>query len=92
MQALAHQIVQNPAVPRWLLKIDDEHLGRGHAYMDVAAIPSIAAALQQHDATVAAAAGVPALDVCASLMAMNAVWQTYSRLCWCASSVTRLHP
>ena len=43
-QVLAEQIVQNPAMPRWLFKIDDEHLGRGHAYMDVAAVPGIAAA------------------------------------------------
>ena len=57
VQALAQQIVQNPAVPRWLLKIDDEHMGRGHAYMDVAAVPSIATALQQQESSITAAAG-----------------------------------
>ena len=64
MQALAQQVVQNPAVPRWLLKVDDEHLGRGHAYMDVASVPSIATALQQHAASIAAAAGDVTCQVC----------------------------
>lgn len=56
-QVLAEQVVGNPAVPRWLLKIDDEHLGRGHAYMDVAAVPGIATVLQEQQASIAAATG-----------------------------------
>ena len=33
------------------MKIDDEHLGRGHAYLDVAAVPAIATALQLYATT-----------------------------------------
>ena len=51
MQLLAQLIVQHSQVPRWLMKIDDEHLGRGHAYLDVASLPAIATALQLYAAT-----------------------------------------
>ncbi|KAK9811483.1 hypothetical protein WJX72_004683 [[Myrmecia] bisecta] len=47
IHALAELIVEHPTVPRWLLKIDDESDGRGHAYVDGAAIPAIGRALQQ---------------------------------------------
>ena len=46
MQSLAQLIVQHSSVLRWLMKIDDEHLGRGHAYLDVATVPALATALQ----------------------------------------------
>lgn len=51
MQALAQLILQHSSVVRWLMKIDDEHLGRGHAYLDVAAVPAIATALQLYATT-----------------------------------------
>ena len=52
-QALAQLMVQHSGVLRWLIKIDDEHLGRGHAYLDVAAIPAIASAQHLYAATLA---------------------------------------
>jgi len=51
MQSLAQLIVQHSGVLRWLMKIDDEHLGRGHAYLDVAAVPAVATALQLYATT-----------------------------------------
>ena len=51
MQSLAQLILQHSSVLRWLMKIDDEQLGRGHAYLDVAAVPAIATALQLYAAT-----------------------------------------
>lgn len=51
MQSLAQLILQHSSVQRWLMKIDDEHMGRGHAYLDVAAVPAIATALQLYAAT-----------------------------------------
>ena len=51
LQALAELMVQSPEVQRWLMKIDDEHLGRGHAYLDVAAIPAVVTALQLYSQT-----------------------------------------
>jgi hypothetical protein len=36
--ALAALIARHLGVPRWLLKIDDEFHGRGHAYLDVTAL------------------------------------------------------
>ena len=57
LQMLAQLIVQHSHVQRWLMKIDDEHLGRGHAYLDVAVLPAIATALQLYAATIATAAG-----------------------------------
>lgn len=57
VQSLAQLIVQHSHVQRWLLKIDDEHLGRGHAYLDTAAVPGIATALQLYDATLATVSG-----------------------------------
>ena len=58
MQLLAQLIVEQSHVQRWLMKIDDEHLGRGHAYLDVAALPGISAALQLYAATVPAVSGI----------------------------------
>ncbi len=52
MQSLAQLIVQHSGVLRWLMKIDDEHLGRGHAYLDVAAVPAVATALQLYATTI----------------------------------------
>ena len=57
MQTLAHLIVQHSQVQRWLMKIDDEHLGRGHAYLDIAELPAITTAQQLHASTVAKALG-----------------------------------
>ena len=54
---LAQLIVQHSHVQRWLMKIDDEHLGRGHAYIDVATLPAIATALQLYATTVATVTG-----------------------------------
>ena len=51
MQSLAQLIVQHSGVLRWLMKIDDEHLGRGHAYLDVATVPAVATALQLYSRT-----------------------------------------
>ena len=51
LQALAELMVHDPEVQRWLMKIDDEHLGRGHAYLDVAAIPAVVTALQLYSQT-----------------------------------------
>ncbi len=53
MQSLAQLIVQHSGVLRWLMKIDDEHLGRGHAYLDVAAVPAVTTALQLYSTTLA---------------------------------------
>ncbi|KAJ4455181.1 putative IQ motif; EF-hand binding site [Paratrimastix pyriformis] len=33
--ALAHLMAENPTIPRWLIKLDDEYNGRGHAVWDV---------------------------------------------------------
>lgn len=57
VQLLAQLIVKHSHVQRWLMKIDDEHLGRGHAYLDVAALPAITMALQLYAATVTTAPG-----------------------------------
>ena len=51
MQTLAALIVQHSSVLRWLMKIDDEHLGRGHAYLDVASVLAVAIALQLYATT-----------------------------------------
>ncbi|DBA72938.1 TPA: hypothetical protein ACH3X2_009891 [Trebouxia sp. C0005] len=75
LKSLAQLIVQHSSVLRWLMKIDDEHLGRGHAYLDVAAVPAIATALQLYATTLhrlpevhlepdQAAAAKDALDLC----------------------------
>jgi len=58
LQTLAQLIVQHSRVLRWLLKIDDEHLGRGHAYLDVATVPAIATALQLYATTLDKVPGI----------------------------------
>ncbi|DBA85977.1 TPA: hypothetical protein ACH3X1_005515 [Trebouxia sp. C0004] len=75
IKSLAQLIVQHSSVLRWLMKIDDEHLGRGHAYVDVATVPAVATALQLYATTLnrlpevylepnQAAAAKDALDLC----------------------------
>ncbi|GLC34485.1 hypothetical protein PLESTB_001256000 [Pleodorina starrii] len=38
LMALAEAMVRHPLVPKWLLKIDDEVMGLGHAFFDTSAI------------------------------------------------------
>ena len=47
--ALAQLIAMHLDVPRWVLKLDDEFGGRGHAHVDVETLPCYAALLQEHD-------------------------------------------
>jgi hypothetical protein len=47
LTTLASLMVEQPTVPRWLMKIDDEHGGRGHAWVDVANIKGLAAVLER---------------------------------------------
>lgn len=44
--ALARLVARHPDVPKWLIKIDDEHGGRGTAYLETRHLPS-APALQR---------------------------------------------
>ena len=57
LQALTELIMQHHLVPRWLLKIDDERGGRGHAYIDVAAVPAIGQALDYYSIMLSRNAG-----------------------------------
>ena len=47
--ALAQLIAMHLDVPRWVFKLDDEFGGRGHAHLDVAALPCYAQLLREHD-------------------------------------------
>jgi hypothetical protein len=47
LTTLASLMVEQPTVPRWLMKMDDEHGGRGHAWVDVANIKGLAVVLER---------------------------------------------
>ena len=49
--------MQHHLVPRWLLKIDDERGGRGHAYIDLASVPAIGQALDYYSIMLSRNAG-----------------------------------
>ena len=57
LQALTELIMQHHLMPRWLLKIDDERGGRGHAYIDVASVPAIGQALDHYSIMLSRNAG-----------------------------------
>ena len=57
LQALTELVMQHHLVPRWLLKIDDERGGRGHAYIDVASVPAIGQALDYYSIMLSRNAG-----------------------------------
>eukprot|EP00854_Cymbomonas_tetramitiformis_P001341 gene1341-1940_t len=44
---LASLVVEFPATPRWILKIDDESNGRGHAWIDITAVRSLDVVLER---------------------------------------------
>lgn len=46
-RGLAKIVATNLDVPRWIFKIDDEFGGRGHAYFDVATLPSYESLMEE---------------------------------------------
>ena len=47
VEVLARLVVSHPSVTRWILKIDDESGGRGHAFVDVSTMGDLQPVLRK---------------------------------------------